>query len=392
MHQEFDLLTKNIEEIIPHNTLKVKLESGQALRVKLGADPTKPDLHLGHIVVLNKLKEFQQNGHNVIFLIGDFTAKIGDPSGRSKMRPVLSDREIKANVKTWLKQVGRVLDVKKCEIRHNSEWFSQMSFEDLLKIASQVSLSNVIERDDFKKRIKEGRHLAVSEILYPIMQGYDSVMLKADVEIGGQDQKLNMLMGRDLQGAYGQTRQDVITLPLLSGTDGKKMSKSSGNYIGLNDSASNAFGKLMSVSDQLIKEYLLLVSNFSKREVEDLQAKLKSGANPKNIKEQMAHRIVSIYWGEEEADKARSEFDRIFSKKETPERVGRVKFASREISLLDAMTRTGLAKSKSDAKRLIKQSAVRIDGKVVDDEFSTINLETDRVMQVGKRRFIKLGR
>jgi len=392
MKQNQEILTKNVVEIISDDSLSVKLKSGKALNIKLGADPTKPDLHLGHAVVLRKLNEFLQAGHNVIFLIGDFTAKIGDPSGRNSMRPILTDREIKSNVKTWLSQVGKIINMEKCRIRYNSEWFSRMSFEDFLKITSQINLSNVIEREDFKKRISEGKHLAMSEILYPVMQGYDSIELKADLEIGGQDQKLNMLMGRDLQGAYGQEKQDVIILPLLSGTDGRKMSKSYGNYIGLADDPKNAFGKLMSISDDLLKEYLELATDFTNLEIKTLHDELKSGKNPKTVKEQMAYRIIEMYWGKKDARSARKFFNKVFSKREIPAGLKILKIGNCKISLIDALVRSGFAKSRSDARRLIKQSAVKVDQKVLSDEFETVDLSSVRTLQVGKRNFIKISK
>lgn len=386
------MLTKNVVEIISNDSLLVKIKSGKPLNIKFGADPTKPDLHLGHAVGLRKLNEFLQAGHNVVFLIGDFTTKIGDPSGRNTMRPILTDLEIKSNVKTWLNQVEKVIDIKKCEIRYNSEWFSKMSFEDMLKIASQVNLSDVIEREDFRKRISEGMHVAMSEVMYPIMQGYDSVELKSDLEIGGQDQKLNMLMGRDLQGIYGQEKQDVMVLPLLSGTDGRKMSKSLGNYIGLADEPKDAFGKLMSISDDLLGEYLELATDFSDSEVKELTVALDSGENPKSIKEKMAHRVVSMYWGEEEASRARDGFDKVFSKKGIPEDLKVLKVGSSAVSLVDILVKSGFAKSRSDARRLIKQSAVRVDQKVLSDEYETVDVSTTRTLQVGKRNFVKISK
>lgn len=387
-----EILTKNVVEIISNDSLSVKLKSGKALNIKLGADPTKPDLHLGHAVGLRKLNEFLQAGHNVIFLIGDFTAKIGDPSGRNSMRPVLTDQQIKSNVKTWLSQVEKIIDIKKCEIRYNSEWFSKMSFEDLLKIAGQVNLSDVIEREDFQKRISEGKHVVMSEILYPIMQGYDSVELKADLEIGGQDQKLNMLMGRDLQRAYGQEKQEVMILPLLSGMDGRKMSKSYGNYIGLADDPKDAFGKLMSISDDLIKEYLELATDFSSQEIKTLLDELRSGKNPKTIKEQMAYRVIEMYWGEKKAKSARGNFDKVFSKRQIPDNLKILKIGSSKISLVDVLVKSGFATSRSDARRLIKQSAVKIDQKVLSDEFETVDLSSIQTLQVGKRNFIKISK
>ena len=392
MESNQNLLTKSVLEIISEKSFLVKLKSKKKLNIKFGADPTKPDLHLGHAVGLRKLNDFLEAGHNVIFLIGDFTTKIGDPSGRNVMRPSLTDKEIKANVATWLKQVGKIIDTSKCEIRYNSQWLSKLNLGQLLKITSQISLPNVIEREDFQKRMKEGGHIAMSETLYPIMQGYDSVMLEADLEIGGQDQRLNMLIGRDLQGAYGQEKQDVMTLPLLSGTDGRKMSKSYGNYIALDDDPQDAFGKLMSISDNLIEEYLTLATDFSDEEIGQMINRIKGGENPKDIKVRMAHRVVEMYWGKKQADSAMEYFDRVFSKQEIPEKLQVISMGVLQVSLIDAMVKSSLVKSRSDARRLIKQSAVKVDNKVVIDEFATINIDSPRVIQVGKRRFIKISK
>ncbi len=387
-----NILSKNVLEIISEESLLVKLKSGKKLKVKLGADPTKPDLHLGHAVGLRKLKDFLEAGHEIIFLIGDFTAKIGDPSGRNSMRPVLTNDEIKSNIKTWLDQVGKVIDVSRCQIRYNSEWFDKMTLGDMLTVTAEISLPNVIEREDFCKRVAEGRHIAMSETLYPIMQAYDSVKLEADVEIGGQDQKLNMLMGRDLQGAYGQDKQDIIILPLLSGTDGRKMSKSYGNYIGLNDDPSDAFGKLMSIKDEQIVEYLKLAADFDDKTTEELNERIKNGENPKNIKEKMAYRVIEMYWGAKDAKLAKDNFKKVFSRRETPDDIKTISVGDNKISLVDALVKTSLAKSNSDARRLIKQSAVKVDQSVINDEYAIIELDEEKVIKVGKRNFIKISK
>ena len=385
-------ITDNVEEIITEINLLVKLKSGKKLNIKLGADPTKPDLHLGHLVALRKLKQFQDLGHNIIFLIGDFTAKIGDPSGRNITRPILTDEEIEQNVKTWITQVGKVIDVTKAQIRYNSEWFLSMNFQQWLNIIGKVSLSNVTEREDFQKRIKGGDHIALSEIMYPVMQGYDSVVLKSDVELGGQDQKLNMLMGRDFQSAYGQEKQDIITMPLLLGTDGRKMSKSYDNYIGLNDHHNDAYGKLMSISDELIEQYLKLATDFSAQDINEMLKEIENGANPRDIKAKMAERIISMYWGEEKAKEAKKHFETVFVKKENPEGIELVKTSQDEIGLIDALVLSGFASSNSQARRLITQSAVKVEGEVVEDEYHTLDLGSPKLIQVGKRRFIRIGK
>ena len=388
---EEKILKKNVLEVIEKESLLKKLESGKSLRIKLGADPTRPDLHLGHTITLRKLKEFQDLGHKIIFLIGDFTCKIGDPSGRDTTRPMLSDEEIEKNAQTYLDQVGKILDVEKCEVRRNSEWYSKMGFAEVLKFVSKITVAQVIEREDFKERLRGGSDLALQEVIYPVMQGYDSVMLKADVEIGGSDQKLNMLMGRDLQKKFNQAPQDVVTMPLLVGTDGvKKMSKSLDNYIGISDSPENQFGKTMSIPDRSIEDYLDLATNFEENKIEELKEKLRSGQNPRDIKEIIAGRIVELYCGLPEVKRAKEHFDRVFRKKELPENIKEVRVEGDEKGIIELLVETGLAQSNSRARQLIEQDGVRINGEVVSDIYKKVDLSGEKILQVGKFKFAKV--
>lgn len=379
------ILQRNVLELIGEETLEKKLTSGEKIRVKLGVDPTGSDLHIGHALSIWKLKEFQDAGHQAIFLIGDYTARIGDPSGRSKSRKILSEDQIKENIETWLEQAGKILDLDSCEIRYNSEWYSKMKFVDLIDIFAKVSLANVIEREDFKKRLSSGNEVGFIEAIYPIMQGYDSVELGCDVEIGGYDQRLNLLMGRDLQRRMGQKPQDILTMPLLMGTDGKKMSKSEGNYIALSDGAEQMFGKVMSISDELIEQYLELATNYSNDEIEVMKKALKDGENPKNVKEKVAKRIVEMYHGELGAQRALEHFEKVVTNKEIPEDLEDKKVKSKNI--LDVLVEVGFASSRSDARRLVEQKGVRVNGEVVAADFE---LKNDSVLQVGKLKFAKI--
>ena len=379
-----------VEEIITKKELEAKIKSGKKLKIKLGFDPTKPDLHLGHAVTLRKLKQFQDLGHTVIFLIGDFTTKIGDPSGRNTARPALSDAEIKKNAKTYFEQVGKVLDTKKCQVRSNSEWYSKMNFADIIQVLSQVTLAQVAEREDFKNRAKRGEDVGIHEIIYPIMQGYDSVILESNIEIGGNDQRLNMLMGREIQKKYGQPSQCVITMPLLIGTDGKrKMSKSFDNYIGLSDSPTNQFGKTMSIPDSIIENYLDLATDFDQSRIKTLKKELKGGRNPKQIKEIIAENIVKQYYGEKIATKAKKDFISQFQKKEFPDDIPTLKISG--TFLLPALLlKTGATNSGSEARRLIEQGGVKIDRAKLTDPEAEITVYKGMVIQVGKRRFWKV--
>lgn len=386
------ILEHNTVEIIEKNSLEKKLKSGKNLRVKLGADPTSPDLHLGHIVVLDKLRQFQELGHSIIFLIGDYTARVGDPSGKSKTRPILSEKDIEKNAETYFDQVGKILDVDKIEIRKNSEWYQKMALSQVIKIASKISLSRIIERDDFEQRIKSGSDVRYHEGLYPIMQAYDSVMLKADVEIGGTDQKFNLLAGRVMQKRMKQEPQDIMTLPLLIGTDGqKKMSKSLGNYIGIADEPNEMFGKTMSIRDEMIIDYFKLITSLEDFEIKEFEHNLKLGENPKEIKERLAIEIVTRFYGKEVAEKARERFNLIFAKKLVPEEMPEVEWKLGTCNdLPQLLVDLKFVKSRSEAKRLVIGGGVKIDNAKIEDIEAPICIHDGMVIQVGKRKFLRI--
>lgn len=384
---EDDILKTGVEEVISSGELSTKLKSGKRLRVKFGVDPSSPDIHLGHAVVLNKLKQFQDLGHQIIFLIGDYTAMIGDPSGKNKTRPVLTEEQISANSKTYFEQVGKILDIEKSEVRRNSEWFKKMTLKDLIDLGSKFSVASIIERDDFEKRLKENREISMHELYYPMMQAYDSVMLKADVEFGGTDQKFNMLAGRNLQKKLNQEPQVVITTKLLVGTDGKeKMSKSLGNYIGITESAKEQFGKIMSIPDNLISTYFGLCTDLKPEEISEIVDKVKSGANPRDAKINLAEKIVQLYHGQNEAAYAKDQFIKQFQNREQPDEMQLVEIEGNyQIPLL--LVQIGATSSNSDAKRLVEQGGVKIDGTRVGDPNAQVSTHSGMVIQVGKLKF-----
>ncbi len=386
------LLTHNVEEVIIEKDLEKKLKGGEKLRVKLGCDPSRPDLHLGHSIVLRKLKEFQDLGHQIIFIIGDYTGMIGDPSGKSKTRPALSKKEVKENAKSYFEQVGKILDIKKTEIKYNSEWFSKFNTEDILKLAGKFTVARILERDDFSKRLKGGAEIAVSEMLYPIMQAYDSIMIKADLEIGGTDQKFNMLAGRDLQRKMNLPEQDIITTTLLVGLDGKqKMSKSLDNYIGITEDPNSMFGKIMSIPDEMIFYYFKLLANLENSELKKIESDLKdSKINPRDLKVKLAKEIIAIYYDKKSAERAEEEFNKIFRDKQKPSEIKEWKLEIGNWKLADLLTEIKLASSKNDARRLVQQGGVRIDDVVRDDWEKIIKIKNGMIVQVGKRRFVKL--
>jgi tyrosyl-tRNA synthetase len=384
-----ELLTRGVDQIIGLEELQQALASSKKLRIKFGVDPTRPDLHLGHAVVLRKLRAFQDLGHTVIFLIGDYTTKIGDPSGKSKTRPMLTADEIAGHVKTYLAQVGEILDVKKAEIRYNSEWLGKLSFGDLISLASNMSVAQIIERDDFKNRLEAGQELALHELLYPLMQAYDSVALEADMEFGGTDQLFNLLAGRALQKKLGQKPQIVFTCELLVGLDGsKKMSKSLDNYVGFTDTPLDSYGKIMSLPDNLIAPYYKLCSEVPLAVIDELVKTLAAGANPRDSKASLAREIVRSYHGEAAALKAESDWNKQFRQGGQPDDIEdfTVKVGT---PIIDILTQSGLAKSKTDARRLIEQGGVRLREVVVMLSDSPKPKDGD-ILQVGKRRYLKL--
>ena len=387
-----ELLSRNVEELIVEKSLEAKLESGKQLRIKYGADPSRPDLHLGHSVPIRKLKEFQELGHQVVFIIGDYTATIGDPSGKSKTRPALSIEEVKENAKSYFDQVGQILDLEKTEVHYNSEWFSKLSFEDILKLTAKFTVARILERDEFAKRLKEGADITVTEMLYPMMQAYDSIMTEADVEIGGTDQRFNLLAGRELQKKSGKPEQDVMLCPLLVGLDGaNKMSKSLDNYIGISENANSMFGKIMSISDEMIFYYFKLLTGKTAEELKLIEETLADkDKNPRDLKVRLAKEVIAAYHTAEEAEAAEEEFNRIFREKQKPTEMPEIKLEAKEYPILDLLTAAGLISSKNDGRRLIEQGGVRVNDEVQTDVQKIITVERGMILQVGKRKFVKV--
>lgn len=381
------LLSRNVEEVILKDHLRAALASGKKLRVKFGIDPTSPDLHLGHAVVLRKLREFQDANCAAVLVVGDFTAQIGDPSGRDKTRPVLTAAEVKMNMKDYLKQAGQILDMKKVDIVYNSTWLDKLRSSDLLELLGYISLQQLASREDFQKRISAHLPVQMRELLYPVMQAYDSVAVKADVELGGTDQTFNLMAGRDLMGKLGMKPQDIMTLPLLEGLDGtRKMSKSYGNYIGLADEPDEMFGKVMSLPDSLMLRYFALCTDVSAEEVGEWSKKI----GPKDLKMKLAFEIVNLYHGEKKAHDAKNHFDKLFSKKEMPDDLPEFAVKARMMSALDLIMESGATKSKSDARRLIEQGGFEISGKVVKDPQEELKLKDGEVVRIGKKRFFRI--
>jgi len=387
---QLELIKRGMVGLVPEEELVDKLKKGRPLKIKAGFDPTAPDLHLGHTVLIQKLKQFQDLGHHVVFLIGDFTALIGDPSGRSETRPQLTEQEIKKNVKTYETQVFKILDRGKTEVRYNSEWFKKMNVLDFIGLTAKQTVARMLERDDFCQRFKGGIPIRILEFIYPLLQGQDSVELKADVEIGGADQIFNLLVGRDLQKDAGQPAQVVLTMPLLIGTDGvKKMSKSYGNYVGITESPKDMFGKLMSISDELMWDYYTLLSDKSNAEILKLKEDVAAGfVHPKAAKVAFAKEISARFHGEKEAVKAEKEFNNIFVEKGVPDDVKEYKTSTAVI--VDAAVLAGLAPSKSEMRRLISQGGVSVNDKKVRDINAKFDKEGEYILKVGKRRFCKV--
>ena len=388
-----EILSRGIEEVIEKENLKKRLLSGEKLRIKFGIDPTAPDLHVGHSLPLLKLKEFQELGHQVVFLIGDFTARIGDPTGRTISRFPLSSAQVKKNMKSYQSQAAKLLDMDKVRIRYNSEWWDKMKLEELMFLAAKVTYSQASQRADFKKRLAEDKDFTLEEFMYPVLQGYDSVALKSDLEIGGSDQKFNMLMGRRIQKKYKQPPQDVMTLNLLIGTDGKqKMSQSLGNYIGISEKPAEQFGKIMSIPDGLILEYFELATRLPLEEVQRLKAHLRDKKiTPQLLKTRLAREIVSIYHNKQAGIGTEREFKRVFKEKKPPLKMPSVSIKQKELNLLDLLVKTRLAPSRSEAKRLVVQGGVKIEGRVQKDWQKTVKTKKGMVLQVGKRKFIKVS-
>ena len=370
--------------------LTVSAAKGRPLRVKAGFDPTAPDLHLGHTVLIQKLRHFQELGHHVLLLIGDFTGMIGDPSGKSETRKPLTKEEVASNARTYTTQVFKILDEKKTEVVFNSEWMERLTSADMISLMSKYTVARMLERDDFSNRYKEGRPIAIHEFLYPLIQGYDSVVLKSDVELGGSDQLFNLLVGRDLQREMGQEPQSVITMPLLEGTDGAvKMSKSFGNYIGITEPPSEIFGKVMSISDTLMLRYYELLSSATAERLDEIKA---GGVHPKEAKEALAFEMVERFWSTQDAEKAQEGFHALFARKETPDEIeeAAVKAGGESIGLARLVCDAGLSKSTSEAMRLIEQGGVKVNGEKVLDKKAEIPTKEGVLLQVGKRLFRKI--
>ena len=398
LEEQLKIIRRGTVEIIPEeeliDKLKRSIQENKPLRIKQGFDPTAPDIHLGHTVCLRKLRQFQELGHQVILIIGDYTGMVGDPSGRSETRPQLTEKEIGRNAQTYQEQFFKVVDESKTEVHFNGEWFSKMSFHEIMRLASHFTVARMLERDDFSKRYKEQIPISIHELFYPLMQAYDSVMIKADVEIGATEQKFNLLAGRQIQEIYGQKPQVILTMPVLVGTDGQqRMSKSLGNYIGVAEPPGEIFGKVMSISDDLIYDYFELVTDVETDELIQIKKELKEKkTNPMVLKKRLGKEIVRMYSSEAEAEKVCQEFERVFSKKELPQEipVKHLEHDQAEMWVGHYLVQAGCAKSTSEVKRLIKQGGLYIDNERVTDENLKVSVAGEKLVRLGKRRFFKI--
>jgi len=386
-----EILTRGVVEVLVKNDLSEKLESGRKLRIKLGIDPSGKDLHIGHMVVIKKLKEFQDLGHQIVLLFGNFTGQIGDPTGKMEGRAIKSKQELEKNSEKYLDQVKIFLDIDKVEVRWNADWLEKLNFVDVVKLASCFTVAQMMERDMFQDRVKKNIPISMHEFMYPLMQGYDSVALNADLELGGTDQTFNLLAGRVIQKAYRQVPQDILTVPILEGLDGiKKMGKSENNYIAVDDEPKNMFGKVMSIPDNLILKYFELATNVPLEEIKIFEKALKEGENPMDIKKTLGKEIVKIYHSREDAITAEAAFVNQFSKNELPEDIEEKTIDAKEINLVELIVNEKLAPSKSEARRLIEQGGVKINQEKVIDVNHTLDLHNEKLLQVGKRKFLKV--
>ncbi len=399
IEEELEIITRNVEEYISEEELVAKLKKSRQekrpLRIKAGFDPTAPDLHLGHTVLLNKLRQFQDLGHEVYFLIGDFTAMIGDPTGRSEVRKALTREEVLKNAETYKEQVFKILDPEKTKVVFNSQWLGRMSAEDMVRLTAKYTVARMLERDDFKKRFREGIPIFIHEFIYPLMQGYDSVALEADIELGGTDQRFNLLVARDIQREYGQEPEVIMMLPILEGLDGvQKMSKSLGNYVGITEPPNQMYGKLMSISDELMWRYYQLLSNLSPAEIEKKKREVQEGRyHPKRAKMDLAFEIVARFHGVEAAKKAEEEFERVFAKKGLPEDMPEMVIVTQDpkLKITRILTDTRMARSNAEAKRLVQQGGVRWDGERVTDINAEIPCDDkEHILRVGKKKFCRV--
>jgi len=397
LNEQMDIIKRGVVEIIPEDELVKKIEkslkTSKPLNIKLGCDPSRPDLHIGHSVVIRKLAQFQELGHQAILIIGDFTGMIGDPSGRNATRPALTLEATRINGNSYFEQASKILHKEKTKIVYNSEWLGKMSFEDVIKLASKYTVARMIERDDFTKRFKAGEPISVHEFLYPLAQAMDSVAIESDVELGGTDQKFNLLVGRDIQREYGIEPQVILTMPLLVGIDGvEKMSKSYDNYIGISDEPSQIFGRTLSIPDNLIYQYFELATNVSSQKLAEIKSQLSDGSsNPRDIKRELARTLVTMYHNQKSAKIAQLEFDNIFINKGLPDEIEEFNVGDKkEINILDLIILVNFAPSKGEARRLLTQGGVSIDGEKISDVQSSISVKTGMILKVGKRKFIKL--
>lgn len=398
LNEQMDIIRRGTSEIIPEEELEKKIvksiNTGKPLNIKLGCDPSRPDLHLGHSVVLRKLAQFQNIGHQAILIIGDFTGMIGDPTGRNATRPALTLEETRKHGESYFEQASKILSREKTKIVYNSSWLNTMSFEDVIKLASKYTVARMLERDDFTKRYKNGEPISIHEFLYPLAQGMDSVAIKSDVELGGTDQKFNLLVGRDLQREYGLEPQIILTMPLLVGTDGvEKMSKSYGNYIGLSDASNDMYGKSLSIPDTMIYTYYELATDVPGAKLAEVKAQLAdSSVNPRNIKRELARTIVSMYYSDDEAVRAEEAFDKLFIKKEIPDDIPEfhLTIEGTEIGIIELLSVTNLVPSKSEARRLIQQGGVTVNSQKISNVNENISLQNENIVKVGKRNFLKI--
>ncbi|HBG5344744.1 TPA: tyrosine--tRNA ligase [Clostridioides difficile] len=393
--EQMRIIMKGVDDLIDEKELREKLikseKEGKPMIVKLGLDPSAPDIHLGHTVVLRKMKQLQDLGHQIVIIIGDFTGKIGDPTGKSKARKALTTEQVLANAKTYEEQIFKVLDKEKTIVRFNSEWLAKLNFEDVIKLAATITVARMLEREDFKKRYEGQMPISVHEFFYPLMQAYDSIALEADIELGGTDQRFNLLMGRSLQREFGMESQIVIMMPLIEGLDGKeKMSKSLGNYIGIDEEAGIMYQKSMEIPDELIIKYYNLVTDVHPDEVNKIESQLKEGSvNPRDIKMNLAREIVTLYHGEESAKEAEERFKSVFQKGQIPEDIQTIQVKEEGFDLIEVLVANEIVKSKSEVRRLASQGGVKVNGEKVED-LSTIVKESELVIQIGKKKFVKI--
>ncbi|WP_017726557.1 tyrosine--tRNA ligase [Halalkalibacterium ligniniphilum] len=397
VERQLAILKRGVVEIVPENELRTKIEqsvvTGRPLKVKLGMDPSAPDVHIGHTVVLHKLRQFQELGHEIQMLIGDFTGRIGDPTGKSETRKQLTNEQVKANAQTYVEQYGKILDMDKATIYYNSEWLSPLNFEEVIKLSSQMTVARMLERDDFEKRYKSGQAISIHEFFYPLMQGYDSVALESDIEVGGTDQKFNLLMGRTLQDAYGKEKQVAMMLPLIEGLDGeRKMSKSLNNYIGIDEAPNEMFGKAMSIPDELMIKYYELATDLSMEEIKELEQGLANGSvHPRDAKMNLGATLVRMYHGKEAAEQAKEYFTTVFQNRSLPTDLPEVEWGGAEtVWIVDLLVELKLQASKGEARRMIQNGGVKLNGEKVEDVQLQVQIEDGLIVQVGKRKFAKI--